>query len=86
MACGLPAVISEDEPFAVDLGRLNVCALAPRTVSGMAEQVEDVLRGSGRLLGLRARAHVDSEWSAEAMVERYVALLHQLVPLGTSAG
>ena len=87
MACGLPAVISEDEPFAVDLGRLNICALAPRTVSGMAEQVVEVLRDSGIRpgLGLRARAHVDSEWSADAMVERYVALLHQLVPLGTGA-
>ena len=85
MACGLPVVISQDEPFAVDLGRLNVCALAPRTVSAMAEQVVEVLTDSGSRLGLRARAHVDSEWSAAAMVGRYVALLHQLVPLGTGA-
>jgi glycosyltransferase involved in cell wall biosynthesis len=84
MACGLPAVISEDEPFAVDLGRLNVCALAPRTVSGMAERILEVLKESG-LLGPRARAHVDSEWSAEAMVQRYVDLLHQLVPIGTGS-
>jgi glycosyltransferase involved in cell wall biosynthesis len=85
MACGLPAVISEDEPFAVDLGRLNVCALAPRTVSGMAERILEVLKESAGLLGPRARAHVDSEWSAEAMVQRYVDLLHQLVPLGTGS-
>jgi glycosyltransferase involved in cell wall biosynthesis len=85
MACGLPAVISEDEPFAVELGRLNVCALAPRTVSGMAERVLNVLRESAGPLGLRARVHVEAEWSAERMVRRYVDLLHRLVPLGTSA-
>jgi glycosyltransferase involved in cell wall biosynthesis len=85
MACGLPAVISEDEPFAVELGRLDVCALAPRTVAGMAERILSVLRESAGPLGLRARVHVESEWSAEAMVQHYVKLLHRLVPLGTGA-
>ena len=85
LACGLPAVISEDEPFAVELGRLQVCALAPRTVPAMSELVRDVLGQSAIPLRLRARAHVESEWSAEAMVQRYVDVLHRLVPLGAGA-
>jgi glycosyltransferase involved in cell wall biosynthesis len=82
MACGLPAVVSADEPFAIGLGGLDVCALAPRTVEGMAGRVTDVLADSGRRLGIRARAHVESDWSADAMTERYITLLHRLIASG----
>ena len=79
MACGLPAVISEDEPFATELGRVNVCSLAPRTVAGMAARIQEVLTSSPHSLRFRARAYADSQWSAQLMIQRYVALLQQLV-------
>lgn len=78
MASGLPAIISEDEPYAEALAAAEVCAVAPRTAEAMARRVTEVLAGRTRGLGERGRAYAEAHWSVDTMVARCLALLEDL--------
>lgn len=82
MASGLPAVISEDEPYAESLMTADVCAVAPRTVEAMARRVTEVLAGRTPGLGERGRAYAQARWSVDTMVARCLALLEDLTGPG----
>lgn len=82
MASGLPAVIADDEPYARSLLDHEACAGAARTPAAMAARLSEVLAHDRAELGSRARDYAARHWSLPTMVDRYVALVHQL----TSAG
>ncbi len=79
MACGLPVVISEDEPYAEGLVTAAVCAAAPRAPDAMARQVSEILAGADPALGQRARAYAEEHWAVGTMVARYLALFESLL-------
>ena len=84
MAAGLPCVIADDEPYAQALIEHEACAGAPRTAAGMAARLSAALDEPARL-GLRARAYAERQWSLPTMVDRYLALLHELTGAGQRA-
>jgi len=78
MACGLPAVISADEIYALALAEADVCAAAPRAPAALAARVREMLTAAGTALGGRARAYACAHWSLPTMVTRYVELMARL--------
>ena len=79
MACGLPVVIAEDEPYAEGLVAAEVCIAAPRASEALTKRVSDVLAGADPLLGQRARAYAQEYWSLRTMIVRYLALFESLL-------
>jgi glycosyltransferase involved in cell wall biosynthesis len=76
MACGLPAVVSDDEIYAAALVADRVCQGAPRTPEGLAAGLSAALDAPG--MGLAARAHAERHWGLDAMVRGYEAILQPL--------
>lgn len=79
MACGLPVVIAEEEPFAEGLVATGACVAAPRRSEAMTSRVGEVLARTYPLLGQRARAYAEEHWSLQTMIERYLALFASLL-------
>jgi glycosyltransferase involved in cell wall biosynthesis len=79
MACGLPVVIAEDEPYAEALVAARVCLAAARTPEVLTERVSEVLTGADPLLGQRARAYAQEYWSLRTMIARYLTLFESLL-------
>jgi glycosyltransferase involved in cell wall biosynthesis len=82
MACGLPVIIAEDEPYAQGLLAAQVCVGAARQPEAMTKQVSEVLAGANPLLGRRARAYAQEHWSLRAMIVRYLALFESILSSG----
>ncbi len=78
MASGLPCVVSSDEPYAADLVAADVCLAAPRGAGAMANALERAL-ACPDALPRRARSYAEVHWSADAMVDRHVALFEELM-------
>ena len=76
LACGLPAVVSDGELYAVPLVQAAACATAARTPESMAERLNEVI--SGRLVLDGGHAYAEAEWSLQTMVDRYLAILERL--------
>jgi glycosyltransferase involved in cell wall biosynthesis len=76
LACGLPAVVSDGELYAIPLVETSACATARRTPESMAARLLEVL--SGRLSIPGGRTYAEGEWSLQAMIDRYVAILERL--------
>jgi glycosyltransferase involved in cell wall biosynthesis len=79
MACGLPVVSAEDEPYAEGLLAAHVCVAAERTSEALTERVSEVLAGADSLLGQRARAYAQEYWSLHTMIVRYLTLFESLL-------
>ena len=79
MACGLPVVIAEDEPYAEGLVKAAVCAAAPRAPDAVAKRLSEILAGGDPGLGQRARAYAEAHWAVGTMVARYLALFESLL-------
>jgi glycosyltransferase involved in cell wall biosynthesis len=84
MACALPVVISEDEPYARPLAEHGVCSPAARTADAMAAAVSTIVAGRMLSLGARARGYAEAHWSAAIMAERYISLVRTLARAGTT--
>jgi glycosyltransferase involved in cell wall biosynthesis len=76
LACGLPAVVSEGELYAISLVQADACTAARRTPESMAARLNEVI--SGRLVLHGGRAYAEAEWSLQTMINRYVAILERL--------
>ena len=85
MACGLPVLIAEDEPYAAALVTAAVCAAAPRSADAMARRLRGVLAGADPALGQRARAYAAEHWALDTMVARYLALFQSLLAVPARA-
>jgi hypothetical protein len=72
------AVISEDEPYAVDLLQAGVCAGAPRAEAPLAGEVRRLIEGEAREMRPRARAYAEAHWERKTMVDRYVRVLEHM--------
>lgn len=79
MACGLPVVISEDEPYAEGLIAARVCGAASRAPEDMATRLIEMLAGRDPALGQRARLYAEDHWSADTMVARHLTLFETLL-------
>jgi glycosyltransferase involved in cell wall biosynthesis len=83
MACALPVVISEDEPYARPLVEQRVCAAAARTVDSMTTAVNTLLvHESASTMGARARAYAEAHWNVRTMAARYISLVRELASPG----
>jgi glycosyltransferase involved in cell wall biosynthesis len=78
-ACGLAILISEGESYSEPLLKQGVCMAAARTPAAMAESLREIAAGSRPELGERARRYAEAHWSFPSMIERYVALLEELL-------
>ncbi|MEM7481599.1 MAG: glycosyltransferase family 4 protein [Acidobacteriota bacterium] len=78
MACGLPALVSEEEPFAreVTAGAAGGCLAAARTPEAMAEALPALFE-NGR--GDAARTYADARWGFPAMARQYAEVVEELV-------
>lgn len=79
MACGLPVVIADDEPYAQQLIEANVCRPAPRSADLLAKRVLEVIESPPASLGTRARAYAEQHWSLGTMVARHLSLFSELL-------
>jgi glycosyltransferase involved in cell wall biosynthesis len=82
MASGLPVVISSDEPYARSMHEAGACLIAARTAGAMNPQTRRALAEAASGLSQRSRAYAERNWSMEAIVERYVAILDAMVGRG----
>src|SRR5262245_4210968 len=80
MACGLPAIVSADEPFAGPLAAAGVVSPVDRDEDAVIARIGEVMAAAGSDLPARARRHAVEHWSADAMTARYVAVLERLAP------
>jgi glycosyltransferase involved in cell wall biosynthesis len=76
LACGLPAVVSDGELYAMPLMQAAACTTAERTPESMAARLIEVI--SGRLVLDGGRAYAEAEWSLQTMVDRYLTVLERL--------
>ncbi len=83
MACGLPAVISDDEVYAEDLLARRVCQGAPRSQEGMAAGLAAALEAQ-TTMGSAARAYALEHWGMERMIESFVEVIRPLLDQGLS--
>jgi glycosyltransferase involved in cell wall biosynthesis len=74
MACGLPAIIPDDEVYSEQLLRERVCVGARRDPEAMAAALAFGLRREDAL-SARARHYAVKAWSLDAMIQRYVDIL-----------
>ena len=79
MACGLPVVIADDEPYADGLVAAAVCVSAPRQPHLIVRRIQETLEGADPAIGQRARTYAEEHWSLRAMIARYVALFESLL-------
>lgn len=77
MACGLGAVVSEDEIYAADLLGAAVCRGARRDAGAFAEALAGALDAPPDERA-RARAYAVERWGLEATVEHHLAALEAL--------
>jgi glycosyltransferase involved in cell wall biosynthesis len=85
MACGLPAIVSADEPFAGPLVADGVVLPVARDEDAVVARLGEALAAAGSDLPARARRHAVEHWSAGAMTARYVSLLERLAPAAARA-
>lgn len=79
MACGVPAVISQGEPFARALVDDGVSVAAPPAADAVAARVAEVLAGSTASFAALARPYALARWSARTMAASYIRVLTGLV-------
>ena len=78
MSCGLPTVVSDDEPFVELLRPLGVCVTAARTPAALCDALRYGLTHRVAI-GAAARAFAEAQWSRDTMISRCEALLYKLV-------
>jgi glycosyltransferase involved in cell wall biosynthesis len=76
LACGLPAVVSDGELYAIPLVQAGACTTTRRTPESMTARLNEVI--SGRLVLPGGRAYAEVEWNLETMIDRYVAIVERL--------
>lgn len=78
LACGLTAVVSEDEPYADALAAAGVVVVARREPDVLAAEVQAVCESRATGMGERARRYAEQHWDVRVMASRYVELVHKL--------
>jgi glycosyltransferase involved in cell wall biosynthesis len=76
LACGLTAIVSEDEPYARQLAEAQVVRPAPRESPALAAVVRSACESRLDLgWGQRARQYAEQHWDVNCMSSRYVKLM-----------
>lgn len=80
LACGLAAVVSDNEPYAVALAAEGVVLPSPREPDRLAAELQRAYASRGSAACERVRRYAEQNWDLNVMTRRYVELLHSMVP------
>jgi rhamnosyl/mannosyltransferase len=78
MSCGLPAIVSQDEPYVAALVCEGACVAVDRTPEAIARALREAIDPTKIELRSRGRAYAEAHWSLSTMGARYAAVLDDL--------